>query len=129
MITMGVGKGSKSECMKRAFRTIIFMVIMVASLLVSSLPLLVSLVEETAPCVLPSIFTCCHSCFKLHHDWETYSFHMNLMDIPLVSLIRSLIILYVYSICGCSSLTYDIYVGAAGACGVCLQFSRLSKRT
>ncbi|KAH7299016.1 hypothetical protein KP509_25G069600 [Ceratopteris richardii] len=114
---MGAGRGSKSESVKRAFRTVFFMVIMVASLLVSSLPLLVSLVDVIAPCVLLSTFTCCRSCFKLHHDWETYSFRTSLMDIPLVSLVRSLIIFCVYSVCGLPTLTYGVYVGVAGACG------------
>ncbi|MCO5595234.1 hypothetical protein L7F22_049273 [Adiantum nelumboides] len=114
---MGSGKGSRAEYIRRAFRTVLFMVIMVASLLASSLPLLVSLVDVVAPCLLLSFFTCCNSCFKLHHDWAAYSFRTSLMDIPFLSLIRSLAIFCIYSICGIPNLTYGLYVSAAGICG------------
>eukprot|EP00250_Pteridium_aquilinum_P010147 c19178_g1_i1 orf=513-1226(-) len=115
---MGSGKGSRVEPFKRAFRTMLFMVIMVASLLVSSLPLLISLVDVIAPCVLLSTFTCCSSCFKLHRDWAAYNFRTSLMDIPLLSLIRSLAIFCVYSVCGIPNLTYGLYLSAAGIWGV-----------
>lgn len=115
--TMGSGKGSSAETIKRAFRTVFFMVIMVISLLVSSAPLLVSIVDVVAPCILLSTFACCSSCFTLNHDWAAYSFRTSLMDIPLLSLIRSLAIFCVYSVCGIPSLTYGPYLCATAICG------------
>ena len=87
---MAAGKGW-FEKVRRCVRTIYFMVAMVASLLVLSAPLLVAIVDVLVPCVLISSFTCvrCHS-FKDH--LHKYSFKSSLTDIPLVSVIRSLII-------------------------------------
>lgn len=93
------------------------MVTMVVSLLVSSAPLLVSIVDVITPCILLSTFACCSSCFRLNRDWVAYSFRTSLMDIPLLSLIRSLAIFCVYSVCGIPSLTYGPYLSATAICG------------
>ena len=79
------------EKMRRIARTIYFMVAMVASLLVMSLPLLIAIGDVLLPALLISSFTCvtCHS--FLHH-LRRYAFNSSLTDIPLVSLIRSLLI-------------------------------------
>lgn len=84
------GKGSL-ETIRRGFRTALFMVTMVASLLVLSAPLLVALGDVSVSLALASTFACvrCHG-FRGHLDG--YSFRSSLMDIPLVSVVRSLII-------------------------------------
>lgn len=112
---MGSGRGNSVE---RAAKTAFFMVIMVASFLVSSAPLLVSLVDVIAPCILLSTFACCSSCFGLKRDWAAYSFRTSMLDIPLLSLLRSFAILCAYSICGISTLTYGPYVGTTAVCGM-----------
>lgn len=81
---------------KRAFRTMLFMVIMVVSLLVSCAPLLISIVDVVVPCVLLSTFACCTSCFGLYGGWTTYNVRTSIVDIPLLSLIRSLAIFCKY---------------------------------
>eukprot|EP00249_Psilotum_nudum_P017785 c26490_g1_i2 orf=663-2615(-) len=114
---MGAGRGS-FETAKRASRTVLFMMIMVGSLLVTSAPLLVSLVDVISPCVLLSTFTCCTTCFGRRQDWTTYSFRTSLLDIPLLSLVRSLAIFCAYSVCGIPTFTYGPYVATAAICGL-----------
>ncbi|XP_057504521.1 uncharacterized protein LOC130788015 [Actinidia eriantha] len=111
---MASGKGW-FEKVRRCVRTIYFMVAMVASLLVLSAPLLVAIVDVLVPCVLISSFTCvrCHS-FKDH--LHKYSFKSSLTDIPLVSVIRSLIITCVYSMCDGPALSHGPYLGTVMLC-------------
>lgn len=76
---------------RRIVRTVFFMVAMVASLLVSSLPLLVAVADVVVTCVLISSFTCVR-CYGFKEHLRRYDFKRSLTDIPLVSIIRSLII-------------------------------------
>lgn len=62
-----------------------------ASLLVSSLPLLVAVADVVVTCVLISSFTCVR-CYGFNEHLRRYDFKRSLTDIPLVSIIRSLII-------------------------------------
>ncbi|KAM7483684.1 hypothetical protein LguiB_008267 [Lonicera macranthoides] len=106
---MAAGKGGL-EKLRRFVRTLYFMVAMVASLLVLSLPLLVAIGDILVPCALISSFTCvsCHS-FKEH--LRMYAFKSSLTDIPFVSIIRSLIIICVYSMCDGPALSHGPYLG------------------
>jgi hypothetical protein len=81
------------ERLNRATRTVFFMLIMIGSLVASSAALIVAIADLIVPCALLSVFTCCNSCYTLKFDWDTYSFRSSLVDIPLVSLVRSIIIL------------------------------------
>lgn len=83
------------EKMRRIIRTVFFMVAMVASLLVSSLPVLVALGDILVPCVLISSFTCV-GCYGFREHLHRYHFKSSLIDIPLVSVVRSLIIACMY---------------------------------
>lgn len=83
------------EKVRRCVRTVFFMVAMVASLLVSSLPLLVAIGDMLVPCVLISSFTCV-TCYGFKEHLHRYAFKSSLTDIPLVSFIRSLIITCMY---------------------------------
>ena len=67
------------------------MVVMVTSLLVMSLPLLVALGDVVVPCLLISSFTCVR-CYGFKEHLNRYAFKSSLIDIPLVSITRSLII-------------------------------------
>ncbi|MCO5549117.1 hypothetical protein L7F22_002583 [Adiantum nelumboides] len=111
---MGCGKGSKAEAVKRAMKTVFFMMFMLASLLISCVPLLISIVDVALPCILLSTFTCCNSCFS---GWAAYNIGTSVADIPLLSLIRSLAIFCVYTLCGVPSLTYEPYFSATAICG------------
>lgn len=104
---MAAGKGAL-EKVRRFVRTVYFMLVMVASLLVLSAPLLVAMVDVLVPWVLISSFTCV-SCYSFKEHLQKYSFKTSLTDIPLVSIVRSLIItcmclrLSVFSV-NCTSL-------------------------
>jgi hypothetical protein len=80
------------ERLRRIVRTLFFMVAMVASLLVSSLAVLVALGDVLVPCVLISSFTCV-GCYGFKEHLRRYAFKSSLTDIPLVSVVRSLIII------------------------------------
>lgn len=119
---MGSGRGfsNNMESIQRAFRTVFFVIMLVGSLLISSATLLVSIVDVLAPCIiLSTLADRCRSCFGLTHGWSSYSFRTSLLDIPLLSLLRSLAIFCVYSICSVPSLTsYGPYLGTTGVCAV-----------
>lgn len=77
---------------RRCLRTLFFMVAMLASLLVSSLPVLVAIGDMLVPCILISSFTCVR-CYGFKEHLRRYAFKSSLTDIPFVSMIRSLIII------------------------------------
>lgn len=83
------------EKLWRFIRTVYFMVVMVASLLVLSLPVLVAIGDVLVPCVLISSFTCVN-CYSFKEHLSRYSFRTSLTDIPVVSIVRSLIITCMY---------------------------------
>lgn len=85
------GKGGMEKA-RRIVRTVYFMVVMVASLLVQSAAVLVLIADVVVPCILVQSFTCVR-CYSFREHLQRYSFKSSLMDIPLVSIIRSLIIL------------------------------------
>ena len=64
------------------------MVAMVVSLHVSSLPLLIAIGDVLVPFVLISSFTCIE-CYGLKEHLRWYAFKSSLIDIPLVSVVRS----------------------------------------
>ncbi|TXG69195.1 hypothetical protein EZV62_004130 [Acer yangbiense] len=98
------------EKTRRIVRTVFFMVTMVASLMVSSLPVLVAVGDVLVPCVLISSFSCV-SCYGFKEHLHRYHFKSSLTDIPLVSVIRSLIISCVYSMCDAPGLSHGPYLG------------------
>ena len=87
---MAGGKGVL-EKVRRFVRTVYFMVAMVASLFILSLPLLVALGDILVPSVLISSFTCV-GCYGFKEHLHRYAFKSSLTDIPLVSVFRSLVI-------------------------------------
>ncbi|KAF5466696.1 hypothetical protein F2P56_016601 [Juglans regia] len=103
------------ERLRRVVRTLFFMVAMVVSLLVSSLPLLVALGDVLVPCVLISSFTCLR-CYGFKEHFRRYAFKSSLTDIPFVSVVRSLIIICVYSMCDAPTLSHGPYLGTVTLC-------------
>ncbi|KAM1132214.1 hypothetical protein FF1_046633 [Malus domestica] len=103
------------EKVRRCLRTVFFMVAMVASLLVSSLPALVAIGDMLVPCVLISSFTCV-TCYGFKEHLHRYAFKSSLTDIPLVSFIRSLIIICVHSMCDGPALSHGPYLGTVTFC-------------
>lgn len=107
--------GPVGERLRRIVRTLFFMVAMVVSLLVSSLPLLVAIGDVLVPFVLISSFTCI-GCYGLKEHLQRYAFKSSLTDIPLVSVVRSLIIICVYSMCDAPALSHGPYLGTVTLC-------------
>ncbi|KAI3814983.1 hypothetical protein L1987_14633 [Smallanthus sonchifolius] len=112
---MAAGKGGLFEKLWRFVRTMYFMAVMVASLLVLWLPVLVAIGDVLVPCVLISGFTCVR-CYSFKEHLDRYSFRTSLTDIPVVSVIRSLIITCVYMICDGSLLSHGQYLGTVTLC-------------
>ncbi|KAL1298121.1 hypothetical protein HN51_042532 [Arachis hypogaea] len=102
--------GQCFEKLRRCVRTVFFVAALVASLLVSSLPVLVAMVDVVVPCTLISSFTCIR-CYSFREHLRLYAFKSSLTDIPLVSIIRSIIIICVYSICDAPGLSHGPYLG------------------
>ncbi|KAG4125051.1 hypothetical protein ERO13_D10G073900v2 [Gossypium hirsutum] len=100
---------------RRIVRTAIFMVAMLASLIGSSLPLLVALGDIMVPFLLLSSFMCV-TCYSFNQHFRLYAFKNSLIDIPLVSVLRSIIITCVYSMCDGPALSHGPYVGTVTLC-------------
>ncbi|GMI93859.1 hypothetical protein like AT1G15490 [Hibiscus trionum] len=100
---------------RRIVRTAIFMVAMLASLVASSLPLLVAVGDIMVPFLLLFSFTCV-TCYGFNEHFRHYAFKTSLIDIPLVSILRSIIITCVYSLCDGPALSHGPYVGTVTLC-------------
>ena len=74
-----------------------------------------AVVDIVIPFVLLSTYKCI-SCHSLKLDWGSYIFRSSLGDIPLTSVVRSLIIVCVYSLCDVPSLFHGPYLGTAIVC-------------
>ncbi|KAG8379875.1 hypothetical protein BUALT_Bualt07G0134800 [Buddleja alternifolia] len=103
------------EKARRGVRTAYFVVVMVASLVVVSLPVVVAIIDGVLPCLLIPSFTCV-KCYSFKEHLHRYVFKSSLMDIPLVSIIRSLIITCVYLMCDGQALSFGPYLGTVSLC-------------
>ncbi|KAL0380419.1 UNVERIFIED_CONTAM: hypothetical protein Sangu_0106200 [Sesamum angustifolium] len=103
------------EKVRRSVRTVYFMVAMVSSLVVGSLPVVVAIVDAVLPCLLIPSFTCV-KCYSFREHLERYAFKSSLMDIPLVSIVRSLIITCVFTMCDGAALSHGSYFGSVTFC-------------
>ncbi|KAL0865121.1 hypothetical protein Bca101_044239 [Brassica carinata] len=105
------------EKVRRCFRTVFFLVAMLASLLVSSLPLLVAIGDVLVPSFLLSSFTCV-TCYGAKEHLSRYSFKRSLTDIPLVSVARSFLVICIYSLSDVPALSHGPYLGTVSLCSV-----------
>ncbi|KAL0429812.1 UNVERIFIED_CONTAM: hypothetical protein Sradi_0607200 [Sesamum radiatum] len=103
------------EKVRRSVRTVYFMVAMVSSLVVVSLPVVVAIADAVLPCLLIPSFTCV-KCYSFREHLKRYAFKSSLMDIPLVSIVRSLIITCLYTMCDGAALSHGSYVGSVTFC-------------
>ncbi|XP_078432325.1 uncharacterized protein LOC144703905 [Wolffia australiana] len=113
---MAAGKGNL-EKLGRAFRIVFFMIALVASLLLLSAPVLVAVGDTVGSLVLASKFAC-DSCDGVRRHLSGYSFRTSLVDISLVSVIRSLVITCVYSVCDGPGLSHGPYLAITTFCSV-----------
>ncbi|XP_004241714.1 uncharacterized protein [Solanum lycopersicum] len=114
---MGSGGKGMLEKVKRFVKIIYFMVAMLASLLVLSAPLIVAIGDVLVPSVLISSFTCV-KCYSFKEHLRRYAFKSSLTDIPIVSIVRSLIITCVYSLCDGPALSHGPYLGTVTFCSI-----------
>ncbi|KFK42427.1 hypothetical protein AALP_AA2G254700 [Arabis alpina] len=110
-----MGKGV--EKLRRCLRTVFFMVAMLVSLLVSSLPVLVAIGDVLVPSFLLSSFTCL-TCYGFKEHLNRYCFKSSLTDIPIVSLVRSFLVICVYSLSDGPALSHGPYLGTVSLCSV-----------
>ncbi|CAA0824436.1 alpha/beta-Hydrolases superfamily protein [Striga hermonthica] len=115
------GGGWWWEKVRRGIRTAYFMVAMVTSLLVVSLPVVVAIIDAIFPCLLISSFTCV-KCYSYKEHLRRYTFKSSLMDIPLVSIVRSIIITCVYTMCDGPALSHGPYLGTVTICSLVSVF-------
>ncbi|XP_024973026.1 uncharacterized protein LOC112511579 isoform X2 [Cynara cardunculus var. scolymus] len=114
---MAAGKGGLFEKIRRFIRTLHFLVVMVASLLILWLPILVAIGDILVPCVLISSFTCV-KCYSFKEHLQRYDFRSSLTDVPVVSAIRSLIISGVYLMYDSPVLSHGQYLGTVTLCSI-----------
>ncbi|AEE29329.1 unnamed protein product [Arabidopsis thaliana] len=105
------------EKARRCLRTVFFMVAMLASLLVSSLPLLVAIGDVLVPSFLLSSFTCV-TCYGAKEHLRRYGFKRSLTDIPIVSVVRSFLVICIYLLSDVPALSHGPYLGTVSLCSV-----------
>ncbi|GJN18228.1 hypothetical protein PR202_gb05368 [Eleusine coracana subsp. coracana] len=112
-----VGKGWAVERASRAVKTVWFVVALLASLLVASAPALVAAGDVSVALWL-EVRLGCLRCHGLRDHLQRYSFRSSLADIPLVSIVRSLVITCVYIMSDTSGLSHGPYLGTTTFCSL-----------
>ncbi|XP_019439390.1 PREDICTED: uncharacterized protein LOC109345067 [Lupinus angustifolius] len=107
-------KEEKSKKILRGVKTVFFLITMVVSLLLFSAPILLVIADAFVPSALLSTL----SIQTLSSHFHNYDFRYSLIDIPLISIIRSFIIFCFYSLCDGPSLSRGPYLGITTICSV-----------
>ncbi|GMI80865.1 hypothetical protein like AT2G40095 [Hibiscus trionum] len=118
---MGFSKEEKSRRILRGFKTVFFLITMVISFLVFSAPVFFVIVDTLLPSALlsASLSPSNSSLFEtLSSNFNNYDFRSSLIDIPLVSILRSTVIICVYSFCDGPRLSRGPYLGITMICSV-----------
>ncbi|CAL0317634.1 unnamed protein product [Lupinus luteus] len=116
---MGYSKEKKYQRILRGVKTLFFLITMVMSLLLFSAPVLFVISDAFVPSLLLSALS--PSSLSLQSFlslFNNYNFRYSLIDIPLVSIIRSFIIFCVYSFCDGPRLSRGPYLGITTLCSV-----------
>ncbi|KAM0068926.1 putative MENTAL domain-containing protein [Helianthus debilis subsp. tardiflorus] len=115
-------KDERSKRALRGFKTIFFLVTMIISFLFFSAPILFAVSDALLPTALLSTSLSTQSEFSvfqtLNSHLSNYDFRYSLIDIPLISIIRSGIILCVYGLCDGPGLSRGPYLGITTVCSV-----------
>ncbi|BAD68190.1 alpha/beta hydrolase-like [Oryza sativa Japonica Group] len=114
---MAAGGKGWVERARRGVKTAWFMVAMVASLLMASAPALVA-AGDVAVALWLEVRLGCLRCHGLRGHLERYGFRSSLVDIPLVSIARSVVITCVYLMSDASGLSHGPYLGTATCCSL-----------
>ncbi|XP_027913791.1 uncharacterized protein LOC114173289 [Vigna unguiculata] len=112
-------KEEKSKRIMRGLKTVFFLITMVISLLLFSAPVLLVVADALLPsALLSTISSSSLSLENLASHFHDYDFRYSLVDIPLISIIRSFIIFCVYSLCDGPRLSHGPYLGITTMCSV-----------
>ncbi|XP_034702834.1 uncharacterized protein LOC117927460 [Vitis riparia] len=117
---MGFSKEDKSRRVLRGFKTLFFLITMVVSFLLFSAPVLVVIADTLLPCALisASLSPSSLSLETLYSNLSNYDFRYSIIDVPLTSIVRSAVILCVYSFCDGPRLSRGPYLGITTMCSV-----------
>ncbi|GLT51466.1 hypothetical protein SLA2020_248740 [Shorea laevis] len=117
---MGFVKEEKLRKVWRGLKTLFFLITMVISFLLFSAPFLLAIADTLLPSALlsASLSPSSLSLGSLSSHFNNYDFRYSLIDIPLISIIRSSVILCVYSLCDGPRLSKGPYLGIAIICSV-----------
>ncbi|CAL5343635.1 unnamed protein product [Camellia sinensis] len=119
---MGLLKEGRPTRVLRGVKTLFFLFTMLISLLLFSAPVILAIADALLPSALLSASLSPNSPLSLQtisSHLRNYDFRYSLIDIPLISLIRSALILCVYSCCDGPRLSRGPYLGIATVCSVC----------
>ncbi|XP_048231426.1 uncharacterized protein LOC8261033 [Ricinus communis] len=105
----------------RFLKTLFFLITLLISFLVFSAPVLLVLADTLLPFSLLSASLSPSSSLSLKtlsSHFNNYDFRYSLIDIPLISIIRSAVIICVYSLCDGPRLSRGPYLGITTICSV-----------
>ncbi|CAN0837998.1 hypothetical protein LINGRAHAP2_LOCUS1957 [Linum grandiflorum] len=117
---MGSPKEEKSKRVLRGVKTVFFLITMIVSFLLFSAPVLLVIADALLPISIlsASLSPSSLSFTTLSDDLTNYDFRYSLVDIPLVSILRSALIFCVYSFCDGPRLSRGPYLGITAICSV-----------
>ncbi|XP_031253702.1 uncharacterized protein LOC116111699 [Pistacia vera] len=115
-----ISKEEKSRRVLRGVKTVFFLITMLISLLLFSAPLLLVIADTLLPSALlsASLSPSSLSLETLSTHFTNYDFRYSLIDIPLISIIRSAVIICVYGLCDGPRLSRGPYLGITTICSV-----------
>ncbi|KAI3994390.1 hypothetical protein MKX01_012647 [Papaver californicum] len=125
---MGLIIDEKSKVM-RGVKTVFFLITMLASLLIISAPVLLIITDSLLPSALLSAASSFSSSSSYNYSslsllqslsshLNNYDFRSSLVDIPLISIIRSAVIFCVYSLCDGRTLSRGRYLIVTTLCSL-----------
>ncbi|MBA0723643.1 hypothetical protein Golax_004210, partial [Gossypium laxum] len=117
---MGFSKEEKSRRIWRVLKTVFFLITLAISFLVFSAPVFLVLADALLPSALlsASLSPSYLSLQSLSSHFDNYDFRSSLIDIPLISIIRSAVIIVVYSFCDGPKLSRGPYLGITMICSI-----------
>ncbi|OWM69957.1 uncharacterized protein LOC116195920 [Punica granatum] len=113
-------KEEKSRKLLRGVKTVFFLVTMLISLLLFSAPILLVIADTLLPSALlsASLSPASVSLQTLSSHFSNYDFRYSLIDIPIISIVRSAVIICVYSLCDGPRLSRGPYLAITTMCSV-----------